>query len=125
MNMEELTGRTITNIFVTRRSSSLEGIPGTASFFCIVLEINNTNLYEIGAHEIFPWVKEDELIPYKKTAWQVENDLDVVGKKIARVIKRDANEYYDGSLTLVMDNNVSVEHQVTNGDQLFIDMFKG
>ncbi len=125
MNPEEVVGRTITNIFETKPSIVQEGIPGPASYFYIVIELDGSDLYEFGAHEISNWTRDDNLIPFEKSAWAVQNDFNVIGKRITKVIQRDFEEYYDGSLTLLLENNIILEHQTTNGDQLFIDEFNG
>jgi len=124
MKPEELIGRTITNIFETKPSIVQDGIPGPASYFDIVLELDGSDLYELGAHEISNWTNADTLVPFEKPAWAVQNNFNVVGEKIAKVIQRNPEEYYDGSLTLLLGNNIFLEHQTTNGDQLFIDEFK-
>lgn len=123
MNPQELIERTLTNIFETKPSLVQEGIPGPASYFCIVIEIDGSDLFELGAHEILDWTKKDKLLPYEKTAWEIQNNFSVLGKKVTKVIQRDSEEYYDGSLTLLLENNLIVEHQTTNGDQLFIDEY--
>lgn len=123
MNLEELAGRTITNIFETKPSIIEDQMLGLASYFCIVIEIDNSELLELGAHKILNWTRDDLLLPFEKPAWAVQNNFEVIGKKITRVIQRDPKEYYDGSLTLLLDNNIIIEHQTTNGDQLFIDKF--
>lgn len=124
MKPEEIIGRTITNIFETRPSIVHEGIPGPASYFDIVIELDGSDLYSLGAHEISVWTKDDDLVPFVKPAWAVRNDFDVIGRKITRVIQKDSKECYDGSLTLLLDNNIILEHQTANGDQLFIDEFE-
>lgn len=123
MNPEKLVGRTITNIFETKPSILQEGLLGTASFFTIILEIDGSELYELGAHGISTWTRDDHLIPFDKPAWSIQNEFNVIGEKIKTIIQRDSAEYYDGSLTLVLENNIILEHQTTNGDQLFIDTF--
>lgn len=124
MNSEELIGRTLTNIFETKSPIVQDGIPGPASYFDIVIEVDDSELYELGAHDILKWTKNDKLIPYEKSAWEVQNDLNAIGKRITKVIQRDSDEYYDGSLTLLLENNLILEHQTTNGDQLFIDEYR-
>lgn len=124
MNPQELIGRTLTNIFETKPSLVHDGIPGPASYFDIIIEIDGSDLFELGAHNILPWTKKDKLIPYKKAAWEIQNNFSVLGKKVNKVIQRDSEEYYDGSLTLLLENNLLVEHQTTNGDQLFIDEYQ-
>lgn len=123
MKTEELVGRTITNIFETKPSIVQDGIPGPASYFDIVIELDKSDLYEFGAHDISNWTKDDNLIPFEKPAWAIQNNFKVIGKRITKIIQRDSEEYYDGSLTLLLENNVILEHQTTNGDQLFIDEF--
>ena len=124
MNPKAIIGRTITNIFETKPSIVQDGIPGPASYFDIIIELDGLDLYDLGAHKISIWTKNDNLIPFEKPAWAVQNNFNVVGEKIAKVIQRDPEEYYDGSLTLLLENNIFLEHQTTNGDQLFIDEFK-
>jgi len=124
MNPQELIGRTLTNIFETTPSVVQEGIPGPASYFDIVIEIDSSDLYELGAHEILNWTKNNKLIPFEKPAWAIQNNFNVIGKRVAKVIQREAEEYYDGSLTLILENNLILEHQTTNGDQLFIDEYE-
>ncbi len=125
MNPQELIGRTLTNIFETKPSSVIESIPGPASFFYIVIEIDCSNLYELGAHEVLDWTKKDRLIPYEKPTWAIQNKYNVIGKKITRVIQRNYEDYYyDGSLSLLFENNLILEHQTTNGDQLFIGKYE-
>jgi hypothetical protein len=119
MNPQELLGRTVTNVFETEPTIIQDGIPGPASYFDIVLELDGSDLYELGAHQISKWTKHTTLIPV------IQNDLGVLGKRITKVIQKDSEEYYDGSLTLLLENNISLEHQTTNGDQLHIDNFKG
>jgi hypothetical protein len=99
MSPEKLVGRTITNIF------------------------DNSELYELGAHQISNWTRNDKLIAFKKPAWAVQNKFDVIGKKIVRVIQKDPKEYYAGSITLLLDNNIIMEHLTSNGDELHIDEF--
>ncbi|TDP57379.1 hypothetical protein [Flavobacterium dankookense] len=124
MNPQELIGRTLTNIFETKPSLVQEGIPGPASYFDIVIEIDGSDLFELGAHEILDWTKKDKLTSYEKSAWEVQNNFNVIGKKVTKVIQRDSEEYYDGSLILLLENNLMIEHQTTNGDQLFINKYK-
>jgi len=119
-NNEEFIGRTITNIFETKNSLVQDGIPGPASFFHIVIELDSSELYELGDHNISNWTKNDKLFPYEKSAWEIQNNFTAVGQKISKLIQRDSEEYYDGSLTILLENNVIIEHQTTNGDQLFI-----
>lgn len=121
MNPDKLIGRIITNIFETKPSIVQDGIPGPAAYFNIVIEVDGSDLYDLGAHEISIWTKNDDLIPFGKPAWAAQNDLDVIGRRITKVIQKDSKEYYDGSLTLILDNNFILEHQTGNGDQLFID----
>lgn len=123
MNPKELVGRTITNIFETKPSFMQEGIPGPATYFYIVLELDGLDLIELGAHEISKWTKDDQLIPFEKPVWAVQNDFTIIGKRITEAIQRDSEVYFDGSLTLLLENNLILEHQVSNGDQLFIDEF--
>lgn len=124
MNAQELIGRTLTNTFETKPSLVLDGIPGPASYFYVVIEIDGSDLFELGAHEILPWAKKDNLISYEKSGWEVQNNFIVIGKKVVKVIQRDSEEYYDGSLTLLLENNLILEHQTTNGDQLFIGQYE-
>ena len=124
MNAQELIGRTLTNILQTVPSIVQEGIPGPASYFYIVIEIDGSTLYELGAHEISNWTKKDKLISYEKSAWEIQNNFDVIGKKVAIIIQRDSEDFYDGSLTLVMESNLILEHQTTNGDQLIIAEYR-
>jgi hypothetical protein len=124
MNPEKLVGRTITNILETIPSDVQEGIPGPASFFYIVIELDGADLFELGAHGISGWTKKDKLVPFEKPAWAVQNQFNVIGKKITRVIQRDPKEYYDGSLTLLLEGNLIIEHQTSNGDQLVISTFR-
>ncbi len=123
MNPQELIGRTLTNIFETKPLLVQEGLSGPASYFYIVIEIDGSDLYELGAHKILDWKEKGELIPYEKSAWEIQNNFIVIGKKVTKVIQQDPDEYYDGSLTLLLENNLILEHQTTNGDQLFIDKY--
>ena len=122
MNPQELIGRTLTNIYETTPSLVQEGIPGLASYFHIVIEVDGSDLFELGAHEILDWAKKDKLIPYEKSSWEIQNNFNVIGEKITKVIQRDSKEYYYGSLTLLLENNLIVEHLTSNGDELFIDI---
>lgn len=124
MNPELLLGRTITNIFETKPIIVQDGIPGPAHYFHIVIEIDRTDLFELGAHEILLWKKKDKLIPYEKSSWEVQNNLNVIGKFITGFIQKDSEEYYDCSLTLLLNNDIIIEHQTTNGDQLYINEFR-
>lgn len=112
INPQELVGRTVTNIFETKVYSVQDGIPGPASYFDIVVEIDRSDLYELGAHSISKWKKNENLIP------AVQNDPDIIGQRITKVIQRDPEEYYDGSLILLLESNFVIEHVTTNGDQL-------
>ena len=114
----------MTNIFETKVSHVQEGFPGPASYFEIVIEIDNSDLFELGAHSIKNWTKKDVLFPYERSSWEVQNNFIVLGKKVTKVIQRDSEEYWDGSLTLIMENNLIVEHQTANGDQLFIGEYE-
>ena len=124
MKHQELVGRTITNIFETKSSIVHDGIPGPASYFDIVIELDKSDLYELGAHDISNWNKDDYLIPFEKSAWAIQNNFKVIGKRITKIIQRDSEEFYDGSLTLLLENSTILEHQTTNGYQLFIDEFE-
>ncbi len=123
MNPDELIGRTITKIFETKPSIIQEGIPGPASYFHIVIELDDSNLYELGAHKISKWTSNEYLMSYEPSNLEVRNNFQVIGKRISKVIQRDSEVHYDGSLTLLMENNIIVEHQAGNGDQLFINEF--
>lgn len=123
MNPQELIGRTVSNIFETEPSVDHEGIPGPASYFHIVIELDHNERYELGAHGISVWTKSDHLKSFENPPWVEENNYVVIGKEITKVIQRDSEEYYDCSLTLVLENNLILEHQTSNGDQLFIGEF--
>jgi hypothetical protein len=125
MNPKDIVGRTITNIFQTKSSAAQDGIPGQALYFNMIIELDGFDLYDLGAHEISIWTKRDQLVPFEMPAWAVQKDFKVIGRIISKVIQRDPEEFYDGSLTLLLENNIILEHQTTNGDQLFIDQFKG
>lgn len=114
MKPKELIGRTISNIFETDPSIDQEGIPGSASYFFIVLELDKSELYELGAHSTSIWTRSDNLKPFENPSWAEQNNYVVLGKKITKVIQRDSEEYYDGSLTLVLENDLIVEHQTSN-----------
>src|SRR5689334_12029836 len=101
MNPQEFIGRIVTNLFETDPSLVQDGIPGKSSYFYIVIELDGSDLYELGAHTISKWTRDDNLIP------ALQNDLGVIGKRITRVIQRDSEEYYDGSLILLLENNVT------------------
>lgn len=120
MDYSALIGRTITNVFETETYSEQDGIPGAASYFDIIIELDHSELFELGAHEINPWNKQVAVNSFKRSSWEIENDINIIGKKIVKVIHRDSEEYYDGSLTLLLENNLIMEHQTTNGDLLFI-----
>lgn len=117
MNPQELIGRTVTNIFETEPSLVQDGIPGLASFFYIVIELDGCDVYELGAHEVYNWTKTNTLMAIK-------NDPDIIGQKIVRVIQKDFEENYDGSLILVLESNFTIEHVTTNGDQLCFSKFE-
>ena len=102
----------MTNVFETEPSIVQDGIPGPASYFYIVVELDGADLYELGAHDISKWTKGDNLIR------AIKNDPDIIGQRIVRVIQKDSEEYYDGSLILLLASNFVIEHVTTNGDQL-------
>ena len=120
---KELVNRVVSNIFETNPILEQEGIPGPASYFYIVIELDNTELFELGIHDIKKWTRKEKLIPFEKPPWAEQNNYTVIGQKIKKVIERDPEEYYDGSLSVLLENGIYFEHQSTNGDQLFIDLF--
>ena len=48
-------GKELTGIYESKNQITQPGIPGPASFFKIVIELNSTEHYELGAHEIYEW----------------------------------------------------------------------
>jgi|SRR5688572_9218517 len=116
-----LIGRKIIEIYETIHTygEDLLGL-GQPHYFQIVLELEDKTKFELGLHEIKEWNSEENLIPSKGTSWAIQNNLKYKNQIIKRIIERDSNEYFEGSLTIVLDNNVILEHQCSNGNQLFI-----
>lgn len=123
LEYRSIIGRVVTNIYETESEVVQDGIPGPASFFYIVVELDNSELLELGAHRITKWTKSIKLIPFENPPWAEQNNYTVVGQKIKKVIERDPEEYYDGSITVLLENGIYFEHQCCNGDQLFIDEY--
>lgn len=118
-----IVGRKLTNIFETEQSELQEGIPGPAVFFQIVIELDNQELFELGVHQISKWKQSNKLFKYKNSPWEKENNFNFLNLKIAKVLHRNPEENHEGSLTIILENNVMIEHQCGNGDQLFIDKY--
>ena len=122
MEVEFIIGKKIKEIYETKPSSgeSFFGY-GKASYFKIVVALEDGNKFELGPHNILPCNSTERLFRSEGTVWASQNNLEYKNQTIVSVIKRDAEEYYDGSLTLVLENNIILQHQCCNGDQLFID----
>lgn len=120
MTNEEIVGKRILEIYETNSSYEDGFLDSRAHYFKTIIELDNKILFELALHEIGAWNSDKDLIASKGTTWAFENKLEYKNQLIKAVIKRDSNVYYDGSLTLVLANNVIIEHQGTNGDQLFI-----
>ena len=125
MNDAHIIGKKIIEIYETETSKGedLFGL-GFAHYFSIVIEFEDKTRFELGVHDITPWQSNERMTPSKGSSWAEEHNLQYKGKKIKKIIRRDPQEYYDGSLTLVLENDILLEHQCCNGDQLFIDKFK-
>ena len=121
MKEETIIGKMIHEIYETDPSFG-EGFleSGRSHYFSIVIELKDETKFELGVHEIKEWNSKENLIRSEGTYWALENKLEYRNQIIKTIIHRDPNEDYDGSLTLILENNVILEHQSTNGDQLFI-----
>lgn len=91
-----------------------------AQYFQIILKLEDNTLIELGVHQLKDWTSNEALRKIEGTSWALENGLDYKNKTIKEIIERDPDEFFDGSLTLVLENDVILEHLSTNGDQLFI-----
>jgi hypothetical protein len=125
MTDEEILGKKIKEVYETKASidDDILGL-GKPQYFSIVIELADDTRFELGVHDIRIWDSPEKLIPSKGTNWADEHKLEYKDKRIARIIRKDPGENFDGSLTIVLDNNVLIEHQCANGDQLFIDYFE-
>jgi hypothetical protein len=120
MTREDLIGKKLIEVYETVPSSE-EGMFDTkAQYFQIILKLEDNTLIELGVHQLKDWTSNEALRKIEGTSWALENGLDYKNKTIKEIIERDPDEFFDGSLTLVLENDVILEHLSTNGDQLFI-----
>jgi hypothetical protein len=122
MKAEEIIGKKIKEVYETDPSFSEDVLGlGIPHYFTIVIELEDNTKFELGVHEIKPWDSRDKLNVSTGSAWALDRMLEYKNHVICQIIQRDPEEYVDGSLTLVLENNVIIEHQCSNGSQLFID----
>ena len=120
---KNIIGKTIVDIYETKATTKPGFFDTVASYFQIVMELDNGLKYEITPHQILLWDKEIKLIRTEGTSWSKENGLIFKMQKIIKVIKHDCDEYYDGSLSLVLSNNITIANLSTNGNELYIDTY--
>lgn len=125
VNEGVIKGKKIREIYETK-SLSGEDILGLGRplYFSIIVELEDDTIFELGAHDLLPWNFHEEITPSKGSSWADGQNLVYKGQKIIKIIRRDKDEDVDGSLTLILENGVLIEHQTCNGDQLFIDWYK-
>jgi hypothetical protein len=117
-------GKVLTGIYESRNQSSQSGILGTASFFSIVIELNGVEHYELGAHGIVEWDYREEMVLCENSNWAEQNNIEVIGQKIKSILKKDEDDTELNTLSLLLENGAFVEHEIGNGDQLFIGDYK-
>src|SRR5688572_1590646 len=107
MTDEVILGKKIKEIYETKPSIGDDFLGlGRPHYFSIVIELEDKTRFELGVHRIQAWDSDEVLLPSEGTIWADEHKLEYKDKQIARVIRRDANENPDGSLTIVLDNNI-------------------
>ena len=93
---------------------------GRPGYFSIVIELEGGAKYELGPHDISEWNSPEKLIRTKPTFREEQQKLTYKDQLIKEILRGDPEVDYDGSLILVLENGVTLEHQTTNGDQLYI-----
>ena len=120
MTKENIIGKKIIEIYETEPTSEEGLFDTTAHYFQIIIKLEDNSLIELGAHQLKAWTTDKALRQIERTPWELEDGLEYKNKVIRDIVERDPEEFFGGSLTLILENDVTLEHQSTNGDQLFI-----
>lgn len=124
MSEKEILGKRLLEIYETKHIIEDGFLDSRAAYFDIFIEVEDKGMLELGMHEVKKKTDYPALFPSRGTLWATENKIEYKNQRIQQIILRDPNEYFDGSLTLVLENNVTIEHLGTNGDELCIDRLK-
>ena len=117
-------GKMLTGIYESKKQTTRPGIPGQASYFNIVIELNGMEHYVLGAHEIFEWDYKEDMVLCENSHWAKQNKIVVIGQKIKSILKKDFNGTESNTMSVLFENGAFIEHEIDNGDQLFIGQFE-
>src|SRR5690606_3693336 len=96
---------------------------GPAAFFDTVIQLENGVTFQLSRYDILPWTSNEPLQPASYFVPANEPEIEVIGQKIVRVLRRNPNEFPAGFLSLLLGNDIFIAHEGFHGDQLFIGDF--
>jgi len=123
---KELIGKKITGLFHTDQGTGHELLPGlgNAFYFSCVFQVEGGATFDLSNESIDPWVSQEPLLPITHKQWQIEEELEFIGKRIVEIMQDEHLDIYlrlenDTLLYMTIDygNALQVVHYQTVFDE--------